>query len=239
MLLWQTPYLLTHYMVHSPSWEANWFAASQEMPRISRNPKVQYRAHKLPPPVPILGQPNAVHTPTSHLLEIQPNIIHPSTTKSRQWSLSLRFPHQDLIPSMWNKKPTGCHLVLYLFLLYNLPNMFRATLCPSSTADDLWYFVSCGIVPWLCRRFWPPTQPRHYTTRIKNTTNSSATEDGHNVARNMLSTLRYVLPNGHTRSQPVLTAYTATALHHTRQNTTKSSAPEDGHKVARNMLSNL
>jgi len=49
----------------------------------------------------------------------------------------------------------------------------------------------------------------------------------------------YVLPNGHTTSQPDLTAYTATALHHTQKNTTKSSAPEDGHKVARNMLSNL
>jgi len=33
-------YLLTHYMVQSPSLEANWFAASQEIPRISRNPKV-------------------------------------------------------------------------------------------------------------------------------------------------------------------------------------------------------
>ena len=27
-------------MVQSPSWAANWFAASQEIPRISRNPKV-------------------------------------------------------------------------------------------------------------------------------------------------------------------------------------------------------
>jgi len=39
--------------------------------------------------------------------------------------------------SMWNKKPTRCHLVLYLFLLCKLLNMFRATLCPSSGADDL------------------------------------------------------------------------------------------------------
>jgi len=43
--------------------------------------------------------------------------------------------------SMWNKKPTRCHLVLYLFLLYNLLNMFRATLCPSSVADDLVVFL--------------------------------------------------------------------------------------------------
>ena len=34
---------------------------------------------------------------TSHLLEIHPNIIHPSTPRSPQWSLSLRFPHQDPI----------------------------------------------------------------------------------------------------------------------------------------------
>ena len=88
---------LTYSKVQSPSWEANWFAASQEITRISRNPKVHYRTHKRPPPVPILGQPNPVHIPTSHLLEIHPNIIHPSTPRSPQWSLSLRFPHQDPI----------------------------------------------------------------------------------------------------------------------------------------------
>ena len=69
--------LLTYSMVQSPSWEANWFAASQEIPRISRNPKAHYRTHKRPPPVSILGQPNPVHIPTSHLLEIRPNIHHP------------------------------------------------------------------------------------------------------------------------------------------------------------------
>ena len=84
-------------MVQSSSWEANWFAASQEIPRISRNPKVHYRTHKRPPPVSILGHPNPVHIPKSYLLEIHPNIIHPSTPRSPQWSPSLRFPHQDPI----------------------------------------------------------------------------------------------------------------------------------------------
>ena len=82
-------YLLTYSTVQSPSWTANWFAASQEIPRISRSPKVYYRTHKRPPPVSILGQPNPVHIPTSHLLEIRPNIIHPSTPRSPQWSPSL------------------------------------------------------------------------------------------------------------------------------------------------------
>ena len=84
-------------MVQSPSWEANWFAASQEIPRILRKPKVHYRTHKRPPPVSILGQPNPVHVPTSYFLEIHPNIIHPSTPRSPQWSPSLRFPQQDPI----------------------------------------------------------------------------------------------------------------------------------------------
>jgi len=63
-------HLVTYSMVQSPSWEANWFAASQEIPRILWNQKVYYRTPKRPPTVPILGQPNPVHIPTSHLLVI-------------------------------------------------------------------------------------------------------------------------------------------------------------------------
>jgi len=38
LLTYSFTYLLIYSMVQSPSWEANWFAASQEIPRISRNP---------------------------------------------------------------------------------------------------------------------------------------------------------------------------------------------------------
>ena len=88
-------YLLTYSMVQSPSWEANWFAASQEIPRISRNPKVHYRTHKRPPTVSILGQPNPVHITTSHLLEIHLNIIHPSTPRSVRWPLQTIISTKD------------------------------------------------------------------------------------------------------------------------------------------------
>ena len=95
---------LTYSMAQSPSWEANRFAASQEIPRISRNPKAHYRTHKRPPAVSILDQPNPAHIPTSHLLEIHLNIIHPSAPRSPQWSPSLRFPHQDPIhPPLLNQ----------------------------------------------------------------------------------------------------------------------------------------
>ena len=55
-------------MVQCP-WTGNWFAASQEIPRISRNPKFHHRNHKRPLPVSILGQTNPVHITTPHLLE--------------------------------------------------------------------------------------------------------------------------------------------------------------------------
>ena len=78
-------YLLTHSMEQSPSWEANWFAANQEIHRILWNPKVHHRNHKRPPPVPILSQGHPVPITPSHILKIHLNIILPSTSWSTQW----------------------------------------------------------------------------------------------------------------------------------------------------------
>ena len=101
---------LTYSMVQSPSWEANRFAASQEIIRILWIPKVHYRSHKCPPHVPFLNQLDPVHTPTPHFLKIHLNIILPSTPGSPQWSLSLRFPtktpYMPLPHTCWMPRPS-------------------------------------------------------------------------------------------------------------------------------------
>jgi hypothetical protein len=82
-------------MEQSPSCKANRFAASQENSHILWNLKVHYRIHNCLLPVSILIQLNPVYTPTSYFLRIHINIILSSTPRSPQWSVSLRFPHQN------------------------------------------------------------------------------------------------------------------------------------------------
>jgi len=106
-------YLLTYSMQQSPSWEANWFAACQEIPRIVWNPKVHYRTHKCPPPVPILNQLDPVHTPTSHFLKNHLNIINVLHTQIL-FCYTFRPTYRAII--RWKKVLHKNHNVKYVYL---------------------------------------------------------------------------------------------------------------------------
>ena len=106
-------YLLTYSMGQSP-WEANRFSASQEIPHILCNPKVHYRIHECPPPVPILSQLDPVHNATFQFLKIHLNVILPSMPGSPKQSPTLRFHHQNPVHTSPDLTRTTCPAHLFL-----------------------------------------------------------------------------------------------------------------------------
>ena len=108
------------YSMEQSSWEANQFAASQEITRNLWNPNGHYRIHKCPPPVPILSPLDPVHTPTSHFLKIHLNIILPSTAGSPKWSLSLMSPYQNPLYANLPHILHAPHLILLCFITWTV-----------------------------------------------------------------------------------------------------------------------
>jgi hypothetical protein len=103
----------------------------------------------------ILSQPNPVHTPTSHFLKIDPNIILPPTPGSPQWSLSLRFPHQNPI-----------HASLLPHPRY-MPRPSHSRFYHPHNMDDM-YIYNCS---------WIDTRWQQYNTQL-HTNSTQHTENG-------------------------------------------------------------
>ena len=122
-------------MQQIPSWETNRFSATQEFPRLLWNPKVHYRIHKSPQPIPNLIRIDPVHIPTSHLLQINLNIVFPSTPWSSNSFFHSVFSTRTLYTSLVS--PTRATFPA-LFILLDLisPKIFgeqysslRSSLC--------------------------------------------------------------------------------------------------------------
>jgi len=132
--------LSANSMDHSPAWEANGFSASQEIPRIWRNPKVHYRIHNSPASAPILSQINPVHVPPFHLLKIHFNIILRCTPTSFQ------------VASLYLLCFVLFRLCIFIFcmLLFNFVNYVFLLLCMLCSAYSV-FIVPTGTLrlPWL------------------------------------------------------------------------------------------
>jgi hypothetical protein len=92
---WAQHHGLTN-LKQSPSCEADSRSPSQEIPRLSWNPKVHYRVHNSPPLVPTLSQMNPFHTFPSYFPKIQSNVTLPSTSRCPERPFPFRFSNQNI-----------------------------------------------------------------------------------------------------------------------------------------------
>jgi hypothetical protein len=148
-------HLLTYSIQHSRSWEANRCVASLKIPRTLRNPKVDYRIQKCPPP---LSRDSTIQsiTPQSTSWRSIINIILPSTPVSLHRSLSLRLPHQNAVHTP--PHPHTCYMPRLRHSGFYHPHNIGSAVQIINFLIMKFSPLPCYLVP--LRRKYSPQHPR-------------------------------------------------------------------------------
>ena len=143
-------YLRMYFMEQRPSWEANRFGASQEIPRILWNPKVHYRIHKCPSPVPIMSHLDPVCTSTSHFLKIRLNISSLLRLGLPSGLFPSGFPTKTLYTPLPSPICATCpaHLILLYFITCTM-------------LDEEYRSLSSSLCSFLHSRYLIPLRPKY------------------------------------------------------------------------------
>jgi hypothetical protein len=117
-------FYVTHSLTEqSPSWEANSYPATQQIPHQLWNAKVHYRVNNSPSLVPVLNEMNPFHAFASYFTKIHFNIILPSALRSSERPSSSDFHTKTLCtfpisPCVLDDPPTSDHGLKQLSLLW-------------------------------------------------------------------------------------------------------------------------